>query len=262
MNKADLIEALAARLGSRAQAALAVESMVDLVLRQVASGGSVTITGFGTFERVQRAPRTGRNPRTGEPVPIAGTTSPRFRPGAYFKEVVGDPEQLPSEGLAGVRVGSSEGGGSAAGAGAGAPSSVRRTSSTRRAASGSGSTASTGSGRRATTSGTPPTVKKTEPKTGPKAELRAEQPPGAAVDESSGRPGRSEKKPEKPKASTKSADGGRVFTGGEEITERILTAKKAQLARVRDDEDVVAPKDKKKNKDKKSKKGKRKKSKK
>lgn len=256
MNKADLIEALAARLGSRAQAALAVESVVDLVLREVASGGSVTITGFGTFERVQRAPRTGRNPRTGEPVPIAGTTSPRFRPGAYFKEVVEDPKQLPSEGLAGVRVGSHDGAGSAAGAGAGAPSSVRRTSSSRRTTSGAGNEPSTRSGRRATTSGTPTTVKKTE--------LRAEQHPAATADELSGRAAGSEKKPQKSKASRKPADGGRVFAGGEEITERILTAKKAQLARVRDDEDVVATKDKKnkKKKDKRSKKNKDKKSKK
>lgn len=254
MNKADLIEALATRLGSRAQAALAVESVVDLVLREVASGGSVTITGFGTFERIQRAPRTGRNPRTGEPVPIAGTTSPRFRPGAYFKEVVGDPKQLPSEGLAGVRVGSHEGGGSAAGAGAGAPTSVRRSSSSRRTTSGAESEAGTRRGRRATASGTPTTVKKTE--------LKAEQRPGRTADESSGSTTGPERKPGKGKTSTKPADGGRVFAGGEEITERILTAKKAQLARVRDDEDVVVTKDKKKNKGKKSRKNKGKKSKK
>ena len=103
MNKAELIDRLSARLGSRRDATLAVESLVDVVIREVAAGGSVGITGFGTFERTDRAPRTGRNPRTGESVPIAGTSTPRFRPGTYFKAVVTDPEQLPSDGLAGGR---------------------------------------------------------------------------------------------------------------------------------------------------------------
>ena len=103
MNKADLIDALTNALGSRRDATLAVDSLVNVVIREVAAGGSVGITGFGTFERAERAPRTGRNPRTGESVPIAGTRSPRFRPGTYFKNVVTDPAQLPAEGLAGGR---------------------------------------------------------------------------------------------------------------------------------------------------------------
>ena len=94
MNKADLIEAVAPRVGGRAVATLAVESLVDLILREVATGGSVVVTGFGTFEKVDRAARTGRNPRTGEAVPIGATSSPRFRPAAYFKDVVGDPSRL------------------------------------------------------------------------------------------------------------------------------------------------------------------------
>lgn len=103
MNKADLIAQLSTVLGSRQNATVAVEAVVDAVIREVAAGGSVGITGFGTFERADRAPRTGRNPRTGERVPIASTSSPRFRPGTYFKDVVADPSQLPAEGLAGGR---------------------------------------------------------------------------------------------------------------------------------------------------------------
>lgn len=104
MNKAELIDHVSARLGGRRQATVAVEVIVDAILREVAAGGSVGITGLGTFERVDRAPRTGRNPRTGDPVPIPGTRAPRFRPGTYFKDVVAEPDLLPQDGLAGARV--------------------------------------------------------------------------------------------------------------------------------------------------------------
>lgn len=105
MNKADLIERISRELGGRQEATRAIEVIVDAILREVASGGSVGITGFGTFERIDRAPRTGRNPRTGAAVPIEATSAPRFRPGTYFKRVVTDPSVLPVQGLAGVRVG-------------------------------------------------------------------------------------------------------------------------------------------------------------
>src|SRR5690606_18335325 len=123
----------------------AVESVVDAVLRQVAAGGSVAITGFGTFEPVDRAPRTGRNPHTGDPVPIPAARVPRFRPGSYFRAVVAEPSELPAEGLAGARVGSSdddatgeedgapaEQGASPSGA-PGVPSSIRRPAGARSA---------------------------------------------------------------------------------------------------------------------------------
>ncbi|HKJ12279.1 MAG TPA: HU family DNA-binding protein [Ornithinimicrobium sp.] len=103
MNKADLVERIAPELGGRAEATKAIEVVVDAILREVAAGGTVGVTGFGTFEKIDRAPRTGRNPRTGSPVPIEATSAPRFRPGTYFKKVVSDPGALPTEGLAGVR---------------------------------------------------------------------------------------------------------------------------------------------------------------
>ncbi|MFX0537770.1 HU family DNA-binding protein [Ornithinimicrobium sp. Y1847] len=177
MNKADLIEALAPQLGGRVAATHAVEVLVDTIMREVASGGSVALTGFGTFEKVDRAARTGRNPRTGEAVPIEATSAPRFRPGAYFKDVVSDPDQLPSDGLAGVRV------------------------------SGDGATPRPTSGP--TSVGRPSTVRADAPKAARKK--AAEASPAAA-------------------------SGGRVLSGGEEITASMITAKKAQLARVKDDE--------------------------
>ena len=65
MNKADLIEALAERLGDKKAATAAVEAVVDTVTRAVVKGEKVAIAGFGVFERVERAARTARNPATG-----------------------------------------------------------------------------------------------------------------------------------------------------------------------------------------------------
>lgn len=103
MNKADLLDALEDRLGSRRAASDAVEAIVDIIIREVAKGGTVGLTGFGTFERAPRAARTGRNPRTGETVRIKKTNIPKFRPGTQFREVVADPKKLPRTGVVGAR---------------------------------------------------------------------------------------------------------------------------------------------------------------
>lgn len=100
VNKADLVKALAKRLGSRAAAVEAVDGVFDVIVREVARGGKVSITGFGTFERAERAARTGRNPHTGESVRIAPGQSPRFRAGTAFKDYVLAPETVPEDALA------------------------------------------------------------------------------------------------------------------------------------------------------------------
>ncbi|WP_337060887.1 HU family DNA-binding protein [Kineococcus sp. G2] len=94
MNKAELVEALEARLGGRKQATTAVEALVETITVAVAKGEKVAISGFGTFEKQARNARTGRNPRTGEAVKIKKTSVPRFRPGTAFKEVVSDTKAL------------------------------------------------------------------------------------------------------------------------------------------------------------------------
>lgn len=228
MNKTDLIEALAPRLGGRTEAATAVEALVDVILREVAAGGSVGVTGFGVFERVDRAARTGRNPRTGEAVPISPTSTPRFRPATYFKDVVADPSTLPTDGLAGVRVGTQEETGRA-----GAPPSVRRTASddgrgsgtdgdvgrsTAEASPEESGTSGAGTGgaprrERRPTSGRPDTVRKVEP--------QDPDDPGQDAEQAAG-----------------SARGGRMMIGGEDITRSMISAKKAQLARVKNDQVV------------------------
>jgi DNA-binding protein HU-beta len=103
MNKSELLKALEVKLGSRKAASDALEAVVDTIIREVAKGGSVGITGFGTFEKVARAARTGRNPRTGETVRIRKTSVPKFRPGTQFKEYVAAPSKMPKSGMVGIR---------------------------------------------------------------------------------------------------------------------------------------------------------------
>lgn len=103
MNKADLVDALEGRLGGKKRAQGAVEAIFDVIIREVARGGKVSIHGFGTFERADHAARTGRNPRTGQSVRIESTVVPKFRPGTTFKTHVAEPGTLPESGLAGGR---------------------------------------------------------------------------------------------------------------------------------------------------------------
>lgn len=89
MNRADLIDAIRDRLGAdKKTAEAAVDAVLDTIQRAVATGERVAITGFGVFEKVDRAARTGRNPRTGETVKVKKTSVPKFRPGTHFKGVV------------------------------------------------------------------------------------------------------------------------------------------------------------------------------
>jgi DNA-binding protein HU-beta len=88
MNKTQLVEALAARIGDRRTAASAVDGVLSIIVDTVGSGSSVSLTGFGVFEARARAARVARNPRTGETVAVPPTVVPSFRPGIAFKATV------------------------------------------------------------------------------------------------------------------------------------------------------------------------------
>ena len=89
MKKADLIDALAGKLGeSKAGAERILTAVLDSVKEGLLADGAVQITGFGTFKIRTRAPRTGRNPRTGEPVQIAGGKTVGFKVGKGLKDSV------------------------------------------------------------------------------------------------------------------------------------------------------------------------------
>lgn len=100
MNKKHLIEDVATRLGSRAAAAEAVEAVFDTLVRAVTNGERVSVTGFGTFEPVDRRARSARNPQTGERVEVAPIRAVRFRAGTSFKALVDGSKALPTNGSA------------------------------------------------------------------------------------------------------------------------------------------------------------------
>lgn len=95
MNKAQLVDALAQRLGDKRTAGAAVDGLVDVIVRTVQKGEKVNIAGFGVFEKRARAARTARNPRTGEAVRVRKTTVPAFRAGSTFKDVISGTKKLP-----------------------------------------------------------------------------------------------------------------------------------------------------------------------
>lgn len=89
MNKADLIEAVQKTLGgetSKRAAGEAVEAVITSIAKGVAKHGQVQLIGFGTFKVVKRAARTGRNPKTGEPMKIKASKSVRLVPSAMLKK--------------------------------------------------------------------------------------------------------------------------------------------------------------------------------
>ena len=98
MNKAQLVEAVAEQLGGRKAAAEAVDAVLDTIVRAVTAGDRVSVTGFGTFEKVDRSARFARNPQTGERVKVKKTAVPRFRPGQGFKDLVSGSKKLPKTG--------------------------------------------------------------------------------------------------------------------------------------------------------------------
>ena len=91
MNRQDLIDAIAEDTeASKAATTRFLDSLITIVQNEVAKGGAVKLTGFGTFEKAAVTARTGRNPKTGAPIKIPSTHKPKFTPGATFKDLVKD----------------------------------------------------------------------------------------------------------------------------------------------------------------------------
>ena len=89
MNKTELVEAVAKKMGTtKKEAEAAVSAFTETVKEALVEGKKVQLVGFGNFEVRERAARKGRNPQTGEELDIPATKVPAFKPGKGFKEVV------------------------------------------------------------------------------------------------------------------------------------------------------------------------------
>jgi DNA-binding protein HU-beta len=90
MTKAELIEKIAADAGiSKTTATAALDSFTANVTKALKKkDGKLTLVGFGTFTKVRRKARNGRNPQTGETIKIKACNVVKFRPGKKLKEAV------------------------------------------------------------------------------------------------------------------------------------------------------------------------------
>jgi DNA-binding protein HU-beta len=90
-NKAELIEAVQKNLGgetSKRAAGEALEAVLAAISKAVKKDGVVQLIGFGTFKVAKRAARTGRNPKTGEPLKIKASKSVRFIASSALKKTL------------------------------------------------------------------------------------------------------------------------------------------------------------------------------
>lgn len=89
MNKNELISKVAETSGlTKADAARAVDGVLDSISTSLSSKQEVRLAGFGTFTVTHRKATTGRNPRTGAPIKIAASNMPKFRPGKGLRDAV------------------------------------------------------------------------------------------------------------------------------------------------------------------------------
>jgi len=90
MTRSDLIAALASRFSQlkMEDAAISVKAILDAIGRSLAQGGRVEIRGFGSFRLNYRPARTGRNPTSGETVPVAEKYATHFKAGKQMRERV------------------------------------------------------------------------------------------------------------------------------------------------------------------------------
>ena len=89
MKKTDLIAAVAEQSGlSKKDAEKAINATIDTIIKAVADGDKIQLTGFGTFEQRQRNARTGVDPRTGNSIEIPASKVPACKAGKGFKDIV------------------------------------------------------------------------------------------------------------------------------------------------------------------------------
>ena len=91
MNKKELVAAIAEKSDlSKKDAEAALNATLAVITAELEKGNDVQLTGFGTFSVKTRAPREGKNPRTGEMIDIPETKAPTFKAGKALKDAVAE----------------------------------------------------------------------------------------------------------------------------------------------------------------------------
>ncbi len=94
ITRSELIEILADKFAqselSKSDVSLSVKELIQFMSTSISEGRRIEIRGFGSFTLRERKPRMGRNPKTGEPVPLGAKYAPHFKPGKDLKERVKD----------------------------------------------------------------------------------------------------------------------------------------------------------------------------
>ena len=91
MNRTELIAKVQENIDievSKKDLTTILDGIIDTITVNVANGEKIAIAGFGTFEAVKRAARTGRNPKDGSTIQIPASKSPKFKASKNFKDVV------------------------------------------------------------------------------------------------------------------------------------------------------------------------------
>ncbi len=84
-----LVEVVSEKIGgTKKMAEDAVDTVFDTIMHTLAKGDEVSIAGFGAFVTKKRGARMGVNPRTGQKIHIAATTTAKFRAGKALKDAV------------------------------------------------------------------------------------------------------------------------------------------------------------------------------
>ena len=95
LTKAQLAELLFEKIGlNKRESKDMVDAFFDLVADSLVHGGDVKISGFGNFQIRTKAPRPGRNPRTGETIPIQARRVVTFHAGYKLKEQIQDQDRI------------------------------------------------------------------------------------------------------------------------------------------------------------------------
>ena len=96
MNKSEVVQEVQDVSGVAGVSKSDVENIIDAFFKTVrtavSKGDRVAWPSFGSFSATQRQARTGRNPRTGEPVPIAASTAVKFSSSSALKSALNPPK--------------------------------------------------------------------------------------------------------------------------------------------------------------------------